>query len=283
MSSAAIHLSGVSLKKTALRQKILNVALISPEFRETLVEATDEIRSIATQDATEATIEGAFERVLYAHLREIGLKFHPIKEQSVALRRHIITHGRIDTRIGALVIEYKRPSFLKSAAEIEQALAQLKEYLVALSQDADTLFVGLLTNGLIAVEVHALSGAIASVSAAERLSANTLLWLTRQFISLALVALTPANLIRDFCGPNSNGILFEMARVLNSILSNGLQQKTEMLFREWEEMFRLAHDDQSQQRRIEERRNALASLFSIEITDSVGEYRALSPFTPRTR
>ena len=274
MMSAVAQAGGVSLKNAALRQKILNVALTSLEFRETLVEAAAEIRAIAKHDASEATIEGAFERILYAQLREIGLKFHPVKEQSVARRRHV-ARGRMDSRLGALVIEYKRPSLLKSAVEIERALSQLKDYIIALSDDARTPFVGLLTNGLVVVEVRAYAGTITSVSAVEKLNERTLLRLTQQFISLALVSLTPANLIRDFCGSESKGVLFETARVLNTILANGLQKKTEMLFREWEEMFRLAHNDQSQQRRIEERRSALASLFSIDITDSVAEYRAL--------
>ena len=270
---AAVPSGSISLK-TALRQKILNVALTSREFRETLAEAAAEIRALATQDATEATVESAFERVLYAQLREIGLKFNPLKEQTGALRRHV-TRGRMDSRLGALVIEYKRPALLKSPAETERALSQLKEYLGALSETAATPIVGFLTNGLVAFEVRAQSGDIISVSTRQRVGENTLLRLTRQFVSLALAALTPANLIRDFCGSEWDGVLFETARVLNAILSNGLQPKTGMLFREWEEIFRLAHDDQSQQRRIEERRAALASVFSIEIADAAGEYRAL--------
>ena len=268
------HAGRVSLKKRALRQKLLNVALTSQEFQSTLLEAAKEIRSFAKPDATEATIEGAFERVMYAQLREIGLKFHPVKEQTVALRRHM-TRGRMDSRLGALVIEYKRPSLLKSKAQINKALSQLQDYLIALSAESDTPFIGLLTNGLVVVEVRAYSGAITSVSGVETLDAKALLRLTQQFVSLALAALTPTNLVRDFCGSESNGLLFETARILNDTLSSGLQKKTEMLFLEWEEMFRLAHDDQSQQRRIEERRSALASLFYIDIQDATDEYRAL--------
>jgi len=272
--SVSGHAGRVSLKKRALRRKILNVALTSREFRSTLIEAAAEIRSIAKPTATEATIEGAFERVMYAQLREIGLKFHPVKEQTIALRRHV-TRGRVDSRLGALVIEYKRPSSLKSKAQIDKALSQLQGYLIALSTETNTPFIGLLTNGLVAVEVRAYTGAIVSVSGIEKLDASALLRLTQQFVSLALVALTPANLVRDFCGSESNGLLFETARILSDTLLSGVQKKTEMLFREWEEMFRLAHDDHSQQRRIEERRSALASLFYIDIRDATDEYRAL--------
>lgn len=272
--SSASQSGAVSLARTSLRQKLLNTALTSSEFRQTLREAAAEIRSIAKLDATEATIEGAFERVLYAHLLEIGLRFHPEKEQSVTLRRHV-AKGRTDSRLGALVIEYKRPGLLKSDRQIELALVQLKEYLAALSAEASAPFVGLLTNGLIAVEVRASAGTIVSTSAVERVSGSILLRLTQQFVSLALTALTPANLIRDFCGSQSDGVLFQTARILNGILENTHQQKTDMLFSEWEEMFRLAQGDQSQQKRIEERRAALAELFSITIPNAATEYRAL--------
>ena len=264
----------VSLKKTALRRRILNVALTSPEFRNSLNEAASEIRSVATPDATEATVEGAFESVLYALLRDIGLKFHPSKEQSVEIRRHV-SWGRIDSRLGALVIEYKRPSQLKTTQQVTQAISQLKTYLIALSAKTDIPFTGLITNGLVLLELRARRGEIISISGEEKIDERSLLRLTQQVISLAFAALTPANLIRDFCGSESDGILFNTARVLNTILSNGLQKKTEMLFFEWEAMFRLAHDDNSQQRRIEERRLALSEIFLIDIESSADEYRAL--------
>lgn len=265
--------SVASFAKRSLRQTILKAALNTSAFLKSLAEAATEIREIAKPTATEATVEGAFERVLYARLREIGLQFHPEKESGVSLKRHL-THGRMDSRLGALVLEYKRPALLKSALEIDKALAQLKGYLMALSASSDAPFVGILTNGLVAVEVRAAKGCVISESAVEKVTGSLLLRLTQHFISLALTALTPSNLIRDFCGSQSNGVLFQTARVLNSILS-APQPKTLMLHSEWEEMFRLAHDDQSQQKRIEERRAALAELFDIEITDAAAEYRAL--------
>ena len=271
--SAAGKSSVASFARRSLRQKILKAALNAPEFRATLADAASEIRELAKPAATEATIEGAFERILYAHLKEIGLQFHPEKESGVNVKRHI-TRGRMDSRLGALVIEYKRPSLLKSQIEIDKALGQLKEYVIALSEESDAPFVGILTNGLLVIEVRAAAGIVASVSAPEKVSGPVLLRLTQHFITLALTALTPSNLIRDFCGSQTDGVLFQAARVLNAILADP-QPKTLMLHSEWEEMFRLAHDDQSQQKRIEERRKALAELFEIEIADSTSEYRAL--------
>ena len=63
-----------------LRNKLISVALASSEFLQALREASKEIKSEAKSVANEATIEGIFERVVYAILREIGIRFHPEKE-----------------------------------------------------------------------------------------------------------------------------------------------------------------------------------------------------------
>lgn len=274
MMQVGLEESTASLSKNALRSKLLNVALMSSEFRDSLNEAADEIRAGAKPTATEATIEGYFERVLYALLREIGLRFHPEKESGVELRRHL-TRGRTDSRLGALVIEYKRPSILTTSAQINKAVSQLEEYLISLSAESETPFAGVLTNGLVAYSIQAEKGVIVERSAEEQVNGSFLLRLTRLFISLALTALNSANLIRDFCGSGSDSVLFKTARVLDNILARSPQPKTKMLRAEWEEMFRLAHDDQSQQRRIEERRAALAVLFDIDIKSAATEYRTL--------
>lgn len=268
--SAERHVAG--LAGNALRQKFLRHALASSEFREAMHEAATEIRGAATPEANEATVEGYFERVLYAHLKEIGLKFHPQKEATVQTRRHV-THGRADSRLGGLVIEYKRPSALKTVAAQRKAIDQLSNYVASLSAESASPFVGVLTDGQIVIEVRALAGEVSGETAKEVVSADTLTRLTRHFVSLALTALTPENLIRDFCG--ADGALFKTARILNQILSDRPHPKTRMLHSEWEEMFRLAHDDQSQQQKIEDRRTSLAELFQVSINDPPTEYRAL--------
>jgi hypothetical protein len=263
-----------TLARRSLRRKILRATLTSHEWRAILSEAASEIQRHAKPTATEATIEGVFERVLYSRLREIGVQFHPEKQSGVNIKRHL-TRGRTDSRIGAVVIEYKRPSLLKSTVEIDKALGQLKEYLIAITgKTPGAPFVGILTNGLVIIEVRATGGIITDQSATEKISGEALLRLTQYFVSLALTALTSSNLIREFCGSQTDGALFKTARILNTILSNP-QPKTRMLHSEWEELFRLAQGDQSQQKRIEQRRESLAALFNVDITDAAAEYRAL--------
>lgn len=267
--------STVDLAPNALRRKLLFIALQAPEFRASLREAAEEIRNAAKPDVTEATIEGYFERVVYALLREIGLTFHPDKESAVEVNRHLM-RGRTDSRLGALVIEYKRPSLLRTEDQTRRAVRQLESYLVALSGKTETPFTGILTNGLVVVEVTALSGKIiAGPSHAAALDDASLLRLTQHVISLALTALTPVNLIRDFCGSGTDGVLFETARLLYKALASNPQPKTAMLKSEWEVLFRLAHDDASQQKRIQDRKQAIGELFAVETPDSETEYRML--------
>lgn len=273
MRAVAQTVPTVSLADDALRKKLLAAALELPEFRDRLNEAAKEIRDAAKPNVTEATIESQFEREVYAALRSIGLRFDPEKGVSDDVRRHT-SRGRVDSRLGGLVIEYKRPSLLATDQQSKAALKQLEDYLTSLSAAWNAPMVGMLTNGLVVYEMRAVAGRIISTSSAEMLSGTTLQRLTRHVISLAMTALTSANLIRDFCG--TDGVLFRAARVLNDILSaGGLPAKTEMLRSEWEQLFRLEHDDQSLMKKIEDRRAALATLFSIEINAAPAEYQAL--------
>ena len=259
-----------------LKEKLTNIALSSVEFKRALKDASKEITGEAKTAVNEATIEGVFERVLYAILREVGIKFHPEKEVEVALgtRRHT-GRGRADSRIGALIIEYKHRNKLKSQRDISSAKNQLEEYLCSISSSLRTEVIGFLTDGLSLYEARAFSGNIISWSGEQNINETSLLNLIRSVVSLEQSALTSENLIRDFCGDSYGGVLFDVARILNSILIKKSTLKTNMLRSEWEQLFRLAHNDQSQQKRIQGRRAILSEIFNEELKDASAEYRAL--------
>ncbi|MDD5417227.1 MAG: N-6 DNA methylase, partial [Candidatus Aenigmarchaeota archaeon] len=257
-----------------LKEKLTNIALSSVEFRGALKHASEEIAFEAKKAANEATIEGVFERVLYAILREVGIKFHPEKETSLGIIRHT-GRGRVDSRIGALVIEYKHRDKLRSQGDISSGKNQLEEYVCSISSDLHNEVIGFLTDGLSLFEVRAFDGKITSWSGEQNINDTSLLNLIRNIVSLEQSALTSENLIRDFCGSSYAGVLFDVARILNSILLKKSTLKTNMLRSEWEELFRLAHDDQSQQKRIQERRAVLSEIFAEELKDASSEYRAL--------
>ena len=260
------------LKK--LKEKLTNIALASREFKDELKSGAEEITREAIKAINEATIESAFERIIYAILRDVGIKFSPIKEAVVETRRHI-GKGRADSRIGAVVIEYKHRTKLRTQKNIDSAREQLGEYISSVSKELDNEVVGFLTDGITIYEMRAFKNAIVSISGKLQVNGKSLLNLIRSVISLEQSALTAKNLIRDFCGDSYEGVLFRVARILNSILLKKSTLKTNMLRSEWEELFRLAHDDQSQQKRIQERRIALSEIFGEKLHDASGEYRVL--------
>lgn len=260
--------------KSKLREHLVNVALNSKEFKDEINEILNEIKSAAIKAENEATIESLFERVLYALLKDIGIKFNPIKESAVATKRHI-SKGRMDSRIGAVIIEYKHHSKLKSQKDISSAINQIKTYLAALSLIENTLMVGFITDGISICEIRFISGECVSEGVLQHIDSNSLLRFIQSVVALDKTALSSKNLIRDFCSDSYDGILFKVARRLNSILFSKAAAKTKMLMSEWEELFRLAHDDVSQQKRIQDRRKVLSEIFNLDLSNSALEYQTL--------
>lgn len=257
-----------------LKQKLIDFALSSEEFREELLRISEEIASFAASAPNEATVEGTFERILYALLKDIGIKFHPEKEVGVETRRHT-RKGRMDSRIGALVIEYKHHSRLRSQRDVKAAIQQIEGYISSLSKSSDCEIIGFVTDGLFLYEVRAVAGKYFGPSGRCKIDHRSLLRIIKCIVSLEQAALTAGNLIRDFCGKTYGGVLFDLARILNGILKTKATTKTDMLMKEWEALFKLAHEDQSQQKRIQERRAILSDIFKDKLGDALSEYRTL--------
>lgn len=264
----------MQLAANSLKKKLVSQAIQDPLFKAALQDAARDIAHESKAAPNEATVESAFERILYAVLRDIGLAFAPQKEIPIKTRRHT-ARGRTDSRIGALIIEYKQPSTLRSKTDQVSAIDQLTNYAEALAAELGNEVVGYLTEGTKILEVRAGGTNGTAVGAFATLDARHLERMVRSIISLEKSALTAPNLIRDFCGTASDGIVFEVARKLNHILAYKATLKTEMLRTEWEALFRLAHEDQSQQRRIQDRRAVLSDIFGVKISEPTMEYRAL--------
>ena len=260
--------------RTPLQNLILKTALNSHEFLDTLNITANEIIVEAKDNSTEATISGHFERTLYSVLRDIGISFIPQKEVAVAYNRHI-GNGRLDSRLGAVVIEYKRPATFNTDIKIQTAVDQLKNYLIELSTQNENQLYGFLTDGRKYIEIQIINGEFYQETKAADLSGKALLNLTKSIYALQLTALTANNLIRDFCENTEYGELFNASRVLNQVLTTQPTAKTDMLFSEWKSMFSLGHDDKSQQKRIQDRRKNLESIFNTKINNSDKEYKSL--------
>lgn len=221
----------------------------------------------------ESSIVSIFEIELFSLINEFfSLKYFPEKERQISTIRHV-SKGRIDSKIGALIIEYKHHSKLKTENQRDVASSQLSNYLTSLNNEESTEYIGILTDGIqckiITIEFgHIHEGAF------EKISFRHLDRIIKSIILLEKVALTPKNLVKDFCGSDQN-ISKDLSICLFKTLKTSATGRSIMLFNEWKELFRLAHDDNSKQKAIEERRKSLEEYINYNLRSNEDEYLAL--------
>jgi hypothetical protein len=263
------------IKNSIFEQKIES-AMGSPEFEKELDLVVTSIKNLAKSAPNEATIATNFELKLYGFLKQwINVEFEAVKEESIETAIHI-NKGRIDSRIGALVIEYKQKKKLTSEQDQKKAVEQLKNYVINLPEDFKRGAVGVITDGWLIKFISLEDEEKFSETPFEELNTSHLLRVIRGILTLQKKALTPENLIAGFCMGNL-GPAKKLSLALYDALSNHPTGRSQMLFKEWQGIFKLAHDDQSKQAAIEERRMALGEALGIKITkgDNETEYKAL--------
>lgn len=259
----------------ALRDKRIAAVLFTPEYRTLLAEATTVIRSGCASTPNEASTAAVFELELYSHIRDtLGLRFVPEKEVVLNGVRHT-ARGRLDARVGALVVEYKHHTALATTKQQDKATQQLREYLETLErQDPDTEFVGVLTDGVKCAFIQYRDHDWNAETVRE-LTPSDLDAIVRVVIQLDSPALNARNLVKDFDAHDPRGITMELFGSLDDYITGKSDPRTEMLFLEWQELFRLAHEDKSKQRAIIERRTALEGVAGRELATPDEQYRVL--------
>lgn len=259
-----------------LQQKQISAVIDDSLFRDLLEEEISEIIAVGKTATTEATVEGSFESRLYSLLRQFRISFNPEKEILVDSRRHT-RKGRMDSKVGAVVIEYKHRSKLDSAGDNTKAISQIEDYLESLSKKSDTQYYGFLTDGIKCMEFMFQNGKAVSKSSFQSLGVDQCLRLIQNIVSLDKTSLLPENLIRDFCDvSNDKNLCYRIARELYEVLESHPTNKTKMLRAEWEQLFRLGHDDKSQQKRIIDRKKALEKIIEPNVENRAdNQYAAL--------
>lgn len=181
----------------------------------------------------------------------------------------------MDSRLGALVIEYKHHTKLASMKDQLSASKQISEYMVTLCDESNQQVIGFVTDGFRAkfITNSPLTGS--SSTSFDELSEVHIERLIRSIVLLEKTALTPENLVKDFC--SENGVASNLSKILFEALTKKICDRSMMLFNEWKALFKLAHDDTSKQAAIEERRESLATSLNITINagDNETEYKAL--------
>ena len=273
------------MKKTTikkLKDKQIEFIINHDDFSEGLEETANEIiEAVQTSATTEATVASIFEINLYDTIKNVfGLKFYPIKEDSVYTKRHVATskrdkRGRIDSRIGALVIEYKFKGKLQTIKQKDEAIQQIRRYLEGLYAENPREYVGFITDGKKANFIVLDENKNITEGAYAKLSGIHLEKIVKTIVLLEKSAFTPENLVKDFCQPEDKNVAKELSLVLFDVLEHQMTNRTQMLFNEWRELFRLAHDDQSKQQAIEDRRKSLSKVIGRRFSDNSLEYLTL--------
>ncbi|RZK26352.1 MAG: hypothetical protein EOO43_03070, partial [Flavobacterium sp.] len=265
----------MSTTLTLLKEKQNEFITKTKEYSESLKELCKEVSSRSAIAKNEASIATIFELSVYSFIHEIfHLKIYPVKELAVQTERHI-KKGRIDSKVGAFVIEYKHFSKLKTIEQRHSASSQLTNYLLALSKQSNSEYIGLITDGLNCQYITVGNNEVRSVSSYDKLGDYHLRELVKNYVTADQVALTPENLVNDFCNPPKASIANKLTKELFYTLSTASTHRSSMLFKEWKELFKLAHDDISKQKAIEERKEALAKIIDTPIKSVDEEYLAL--------
>ena len=245
----------------------------TPEYIELLKEVSSDISAKAKNAENEATIVSIFELELFSLIKEtFGLKYYPEKEQGVNTERHT-SKGRIDSKIGALVIEFKHTSKLKTLQQKAKASDQLIEYLKGLNQNHNLDYLGIVTDGTQCKIINIDHGVI-NQSSFEVLSVKHIDKIIKNIVLLEKVALTPENLVKDFCDSETS-LSKRLTICLYETLKHNSTDRSLMLFNEWKELFRLAHDDISKQKVIEERKESLEEVIGNRLNNNEEEYLTL--------
>lgn len=256
-----------------LKNKQIDSTLRTKEYKELLKQISKNIFEKSLTAETEATIASIFEINLYEILNSVfNLKYYPQKEVPISTERHI-KKGRIDSKIGALIIEFKHPSKLSTNKDKEIASNQLKNYLNGLNQQKYSDYYGIITDGLKCKFIYNQNNSIIE-GPFEKISDKHLDQIIKIIILLDRIALTPDNLIKDFC-EGENNISKQLSISLFKALKNKPAEKSLMLFNEWKELFKLAHDDVSKQQAIKDRKQALKLIVNNDLENKDDEYIAL--------
>ena len=257
-----------------MENNLITKKLYSSDYRNKLSELALDIKRRSETAENEATVVSGFELNLFSFIdNELGLKYYPEKEKFVGTERHI-SKGRIDSKYGAFIIEFKHPSKLKTSAFKEKASSQLEDYLVGLNAKNPKDYLGLVTDGVVSRFIRSEGGQIYTEAWMD-ISAVALDRLVKTIVLLEQIALTSTNLIRDFCEPLDDNLAKQLTKVFYKTLIEEMKPKTEMLFQEWQELFKLSHDDTSQQRDLQDRRKELSAAIDVDIKTNSEEYLAL--------
>ena len=189
-----------------------------------------------------------------------------------------IVRGFIDSDFKNILIEYKRYQKLDSDTDRTKAQRQLEEYMKSPSLSKFPILYGFLTDGK---TFYSYKKEGSSFERLEEFSGYLdeykLDYFLRCLVNYDRKDITPFSLKEDFAIINNKtdktttNLFLELLNIKNSSKND----RTKLLFSEWEKLFKLSEADNSNNEEVAKRRKALSSLIGRDIIDASDEYNVI--------
>lgn len=272
------------LLKSAKAENKVSVWLKSGEFNYDINSALTNIVRGAELSKSEAETANIFERELYYLIRcKLGIKLEFRKECPVSgvihsfgeLAKRKSGKGRLDAVINSVVIEYKHHSKLTTGTQRQQAVEQVRDYLMAMNANGMGECQAILTDGIV-ISYFAFANGIVQNTLLRQIAVDDVEMIIRAILSNGSKKFNGRNIAADFAVSGSS--CSESRDLAKSLYLNVVDRptaKTQMLYEEWKGLMHLSVDDNGKSGDIKKRRNDLSIIFDSEIVSADQEYKAL--------
>jgi hypothetical protein len=252
----------------------LESVFANEQFISSLTSLMIEIKDYAKIAENEKSIETQFDMRVFSLFKKffssLGYEYNPNKEKNIVTFKS----GRVDTALTNVLIEFKQPSTLSSERDKISARKQTLDYLNGENKDSITKTFAITTDGIVC--------AIFTVDNDGKVRTEDYTNITYEHYERLIKAILGLNqktfdstaLVEDFA-PVTNSPIRELTLLLYKTINDSATPKTLMLLKEWKNLFKLSHDDNSQQKDILNRKKALSDYLSIDLIDIDSEYNAL--------
>ncbi len=256
-----------------LHGKSLEAIFTSNEYIKDVNLILNQLKTDAKLAPNEKTIESRFDfyfrDIFKKYFSHLGYKYEPTKEQNIQFLR-----GRVDTALSNVLIEFKQPSTLSSQRDKAKALKQTLEYLENENLEGITKTFAFLTDGIVCVVFTVDENGIIANEGFVEIQFEHYNRLIKAIVGLDQKIFDSSSLVQDFA-PKVDSPIRELALILYDTIVYHGTDKTKMLLTEWKNLFKLSHEDFSQQQAIIDRKAQLGEYLNANLEDAESEYNAL--------
>lgn len=248
------------------------------DFNSALQDIVRKVKEDAASAPNEKTIESRFDSYLYAlfenFFKPLGFEYKPTKEKTIHQSVIKIKTGRVDTALSNVLVEFKQPSQLSSNTNKKKAVQQTLDYLNGENEEDLTKTFAMLTDGDTCFIFTVDDDGVLREEEFVDITYEHYERLIKAIVGLNQKTFDSTALVNDFA-PISDSPIRKLTLLLYETINDSATDKTQMLLKEWKNLFKLSHDDHSQQKDIMNRKKALGDYLSLKLDSIESEYNAL--------